>query len=276
MAIADTSYFPQRPPPADAKYVTQTADSTLSAEQSLGTLTTGLLLNTVTGSTGVLSKATYGTDYDIPRNVEETEAKRAYEALGTANLNFWFYPVSYVGTGGIAGASNSGSGAQSVQAGAYQLATGATANSWTRIFAFNDGADFGKSIRTGQNWYISARYKLTTAIDNQVIAFCGAGDSAGAQLGMGVFGSTSTTNFHLSGPSGTAINGGVAIDTAFHTHRAYRVGATTTYQIDTSTAVTGDVNIATDLTPYCYIQNGTTAAARTMQIVWICAASPSL
>ena len=41
--------------PTTAKYITQEADATLSAEQSLGALTTGLTLNTVTGSTGVLS-----------------------------------------------------------------------------------------------------------------------------------------------------------------------------------------------------------------------------
>lgn len=41
--------------PADATYVVQTVSSSLSAEQSLGALTTGLLLNTVTASTGVLT-----------------------------------------------------------------------------------------------------------------------------------------------------------------------------------------------------------------------------
>lgn len=41
--------------PANATYIVQTAHAGLSAEQSLGALTTGLTLNTVTGSTGVLS-----------------------------------------------------------------------------------------------------------------------------------------------------------------------------------------------------------------------------
>lgn len=41
--------------PADAKYIVQTASTPLTAEQSIGALTTGLLLNTVTGSTGVLT-----------------------------------------------------------------------------------------------------------------------------------------------------------------------------------------------------------------------------
>lgn len=41
--------------PADATYVTRTANTTLTNEFSLGTLATGILLNTVTGSTGVLT-----------------------------------------------------------------------------------------------------------------------------------------------------------------------------------------------------------------------------
>ena len=42
--------------PTTATYITQTSDPTLSAEQSLGLLTTGLLLNTSDGTTGILSK----------------------------------------------------------------------------------------------------------------------------------------------------------------------------------------------------------------------------
>jgi hypothetical protein len=51
---------------AAVKYIVQEATGTLSAEQSLGALTTGLLKNTVTGSTGVLSTAVAGTDYEVP------------------------------------------------------------------------------------------------------------------------------------------------------------------------------------------------------------------
>ncbi len=49
--------------PTDAKYITQEVNAGLSAEQSLGALATGILKNTTTGSTGVLSIATAGTDY---------------------------------------------------------------------------------------------------------------------------------------------------------------------------------------------------------------------
>lgn len=47
--------------PTDATYITQTANGTLSAEQALSSLATGLVK--VTTGTGVLSTATGGTDY---------------------------------------------------------------------------------------------------------------------------------------------------------------------------------------------------------------------
>lgn len=49
--------------PVGAKYIVQTADATLTNEQALGALATGLLKNTTT--TGVLSIAVAGTDYPI-------------------------------------------------------------------------------------------------------------------------------------------------------------------------------------------------------------------
>lgn len=47
--------------PADATYITQTANGTLTGEQALGALATGLLKNTTTS--GVLSIGAAGTDY---------------------------------------------------------------------------------------------------------------------------------------------------------------------------------------------------------------------
>ena len=51
------------PGTTDAKYIIQTANANLPNAQSLGALTTGLLKNTVTTGTGVLSTAVPGTDY---------------------------------------------------------------------------------------------------------------------------------------------------------------------------------------------------------------------
>lgn len=50
--------------PTDATYITQTADSTLTAEQPLAALSTGILKSTTT--TGVVSTAVAGTDYIAP------------------------------------------------------------------------------------------------------------------------------------------------------------------------------------------------------------------
>lgn len=50
--------------PTSATYITQTANSSLSAEQALGALATGILKSTT--STGVLSIAAQGTDYYAP------------------------------------------------------------------------------------------------------------------------------------------------------------------------------------------------------------------
>lgn len=52
------------PAPTDATYITQTPNGTLSAEQALSVLDTGILKNTTT--TGVLSIASAGTDYVVP------------------------------------------------------------------------------------------------------------------------------------------------------------------------------------------------------------------
>lgn len=58
--------------PAEAKYIVQTVHTDLTAEQSLGALSTGMMYNTVTGSTGVLSTATEGTHYYKPGGTEVT------------------------------------------------------------------------------------------------------------------------------------------------------------------------------------------------------------
>lgn len=54
--------------PTDAKYIVQTANATLSAEQALGDLATGIVKNTTT--TGVLSIAAEGTDYYKPTGTD--------------------------------------------------------------------------------------------------------------------------------------------------------------------------------------------------------------
>jgi hypothetical protein len=54
--------------PVNATYITQTADATLSAEQALSALSTGMVK--VTTTTGVLSTGAAGTDYTSPSSTE--------------------------------------------------------------------------------------------------------------------------------------------------------------------------------------------------------------
>lgn len=62
------------PAPVDATYIVQTANGTLTNEQSLGLLTTGIVLNTVTAGTGVLSTAVAG---DFPTLNQNTTGSAA-------------------------------------------------------------------------------------------------------------------------------------------------------------------------------------------------------
>lgn len=54
--------------PTDATYIVQTANGSLSAEQALGSLATGILKSTTT--TGVVSIAAQGTDYYAPSGTD--------------------------------------------------------------------------------------------------------------------------------------------------------------------------------------------------------------
>jgi hypothetical protein len=60
------SWITPAAPSASAKYIIQETDASLPNAQSIGDLTTGLLKNTVTTGTGVLSAAVAGTDYVVP------------------------------------------------------------------------------------------------------------------------------------------------------------------------------------------------------------------
>ena len=71
------------PHPFAAKYIVQTADSELSAEQALSALATGLLKNTTT--TGVLSIAAEGTDYWKPGGTDVAVADGGTGASTAAN-----------------------------------------------------------------------------------------------------------------------------------------------------------------------------------------------
>lgn len=68
--------------PTDATYIVQTANGSLSNEQALGALATGIVKNTTT--TGVLSIASAGTDYSSPSSTD-TLTNKTFDANGTGN-----------------------------------------------------------------------------------------------------------------------------------------------------------------------------------------------
>lgn len=95
--------------PTTAKYIVQESDGTLSNEQSLGELSTGILKNTVTGSTGVLSIA---TGSDLPShthsiaNLTQGSAVDGNVIKWSNSLNSWVAAADNTGSGSTPGGSN--------------------------------------------------------------------------------------------------------------------------------------------------------------------------
>lgn len=79
--------------PADATYITQTANGSLSAEQALSSLSTGLVK--VTTGTGALSTATAGSDYLVTPLTADLDFAQ-YEALQFVIENRTSDPVAPV------------------------------------------------------------------------------------------------------------------------------------------------------------------------------------
>lgn len=69
-----------------APVITYTASSDFTAEQNIGLLTTGLLKNTVTAGSGVLTTAVSGTDYLLPN-----AALASFAALSPTNGQLLYY-----------------------------------------------------------------------------------------------------------------------------------------------------------------------------------------
>lgn len=112
--------------PANATYLTKTAESGLSAEFSLGSLTTGLLLNTVSAGTGTPS-AYGGTSCinQFPRSLNASGAATCASVSLTADI-----------TGTLA-VGNGGTGASSASITAFNNITGYTASGATGTTSTN-------------------------------------------------------------------------------------------------------------------------------------------
>lgn len=110
--------------PADAQYVTRRAEAGLSAEHSIGTLTTGLLLNTVAASQGTLSA--YGgvsdTNYAIlALDASGAATKDTLLTLGPTNATLTsgqlLLPSGTAAAPGISWSADSNSGFRSLENG---------------------------------------------------------------------------------------------------------------------------------------------------------------
>ncbi|MFA5388859.1 MAG: hypothetical protein WC312_03795 [Candidatus Omnitrophota bacterium] len=90
-AEADTDYLTPTTAsttyaPIGAKYIVQQADGSLTNEQALGALATGIVKNTTT--TGVLSIATDGTDYLAPTRIDDTKGNGDTGYTWSADKNY--------------------------------------------------------------------------------------------------------------------------------------------------------------------------------------------
>lgn len=70
--------------PIDATYITQTANASLTNEQALSLLGTGILKNTT--GTGVLSIAVSGSDYQVPLTLGDVTASGATTTIGALKV----------------------------------------------------------------------------------------------------------------------------------------------------------------------------------------------
>lgn len=161
-------------------------------------------------------------------------------------------------------------------AGGFQVDSTAASG---RINQFSLGAETASSttgigFRTGQNWYISGRFSIPTAVTAQTDAWMGLATGSG-QMMMGIHGATSFANFSLTGTAGSAITHPTAFDNLVHTHRAWRVGGTTFYSID-GVIATGSADIATACGLFWLLQNGTDAVNRSIRLIWQFGACPFL
>ena len=109
--------------PVGAKYIVQQADATLTAEQSLGALATGIVKNTTT--TGVLSIAVAGTDYAAASHThaESDVTSLVSDLAGKAPLGSALTEVAEASQVNVAGGTSAVPGAAIRLYGLFQLPT---------------------------------------------------------------------------------------------------------------------------------------------------------
>ena len=207
-----------------------------------------------------------------PGSPQADEALFALGQMGGGSgggLISFFHQTAFQGDNGGHTVQKIGTGASATGAGVWAVSTGGTAGGIYQAIAGAGTGFFATPFRTGQPWFITARFAVTTAITAQTRAGSGAFDTTGGVINllMGVEGSVSTGFFVLKSTAGASITTTVAIDTAQHTHRAWRVGSTTYYSID-GVIFTGTADISTTCGPAYQVSNGTDNVNRAMNVVW--------
>lgn len=117
-------------------------------------------------------------------------------------------------------------------AGGWRVGTGATAASNVLI---TGGATQTTPVLggTGDAWALTFRMKVNTAVTTQTYPMQAGLANSGLSLFLrcGVIGAASSAFFVAQGDAANIVTS-KAIDTLWHTHRIYRAGGMTTYEID--------------------------------------------
>lgn len=262
--------------PSDATFITQTPSSGLSAEQAMSLLATGLVKNTT--GTGALSIAVAGTDYatDLAGSYYRALAiSRLGLTAGDKAYGFFFDDFDRAGSATAPtgwALSNTGSAAYASQiaggkGGQARASTGATAGSFAQSF---QEAFLISAIGT-QKWWTGNMFAVSTAITAQSDASRGLINTASNKsILAGVWGPSSIVNFRLQYDgiaTGTFLDLGVAIDTAYHLFEIYCKGDAKLYaRVDEGVelSVTPASNPADSLQLFARVGNGTDAVNRSM------------
>lgn len=212
-----------------------------------------------------------GTGGGVGPEASESALAASLITPGSNGLITWFHDAAARGINGVT-TTVSGAAPVAIVPGVLRLATAGTTGQFYLILAYDQ--TIGAFLRGGVDWYVSGRFASPGAIDAGT-RIC-IGSLRAAHCIAGVNGSLSTSFFSLLGATGGNIITTVPIDGLQHTHRAWRKGAVTSYQIDGGQIFTGTSDIVTAATPEAVLTDSGAGGVRTIDLIWIFSAVPSL
>lgn len=210
----------------DPKYILQTANTNLPNAQSLGALTSGIIKNTVTTGTGVLSRAVPGTDYYSPGNPTTILASFTSDAnplLSYGNLGIGTETLSSLTLNSATNNLNLAVGSQALRS--FTTGAGNTATGNKSLYSLTSGS-------TNSAYGATSLRLLATGDNNSVFAAL-----AGASLTNG----SNNSIFGYSAGSGAIFNNcsffGANADGGNNLTNAAAFGAGAGAVADNSTAI---------------------------------------